>query len=181
MLERAILRGAAAFGMSMRPCKRGLTFSLALVVIVGLTAEFAHAASICSKSTHTKYGETRARFGPTLGSVRQDGSMHAVIYHLDKKAPLGWSHSLRIWKKNRETDWRLQLVAVSPMANTNQPFGLEIDGGAKITFGKPHIESPQSINEYELTSQTGELDQTIDELKAGNGLKWKRNISVAPI
>jgi hypothetical protein len=156
----------------MRPCRWGLEFSLALVVICGLTVQFAHAASICSRSTHTKYGETRARFGPTLGSVRQDGSMHAVIYHLDKDAPLGWSHSLRIWKKSREADWRLQLVAVSPMANTNQPFVLEIDGGAKITFDKPHIKNPQSKNEYELTSQTGELGQAIDELKAGNRLKW---------
>ncbi len=173
MRGRNILPIASLLRTRLHPIAQGVILAVTLVATSGLTTPIAIAASICSKVTHMKYGETRARFGPTLGSVRKDGSTHAVIYHLDRNAPLGWSHSLRLWKDDQQPDWRLQLVAVDPMADTRQAFVLKIDREPKLTFTKSQINSPQSVNEYELTSENGEIRRTIDDLKAGNRLTWQ--------
>jgi len=131
------------------------------------------ARTVCGTKVHKKYGETRARFKSTLATVRQDGSAHAVIYRSDKTAPLGWSHVLRIWRPHHNGNWKLQLTAVQPMADTNHPFWLSIGNAPPITFEIPHIQTPQSLNEYELSSETNQLGQTIDEIRAGRALEWR--------
>ncbi|MBI1384005.1 MAG: hypothetical protein GC150_03730 [Rhizobiales bacterium] len=145
----------------------------ALAPIAGATG--AEARTVCGKKTYQQYGETRARFQGTLATLRPDGSAHAVIYHADKTAPLGWSHSLRLWRANHNSNWQVQVVAVLDQADTSQEFELQVDRKPPIAFTPGMITTPISVNEYELGA---DLDSDVkigirDAIVAGKRLEWR--------
>lgn len=148
------------------------TVAIFMAPVLTTTLSSASAKTVCGAEVHTKYGELRSRHGSSLATLRKDGSSHVVIYHRDKTAPLGWSHSLRAYLPDHESYWRVNVTSVQPMARKRSGFDVFIDDQPRQHFDKGEIENTISVNEWELFFANQNATSLIEKMKQGNVFVW---------
>ncbi|MBL4630126.1 MAG: hypothetical protein JKY14_02870 [Paraglaciecola sp.] len=140
--------------------------------VVTTTLSNASAKTVCGAKVHNKYGVLRSRHGSSLATLRKDGSSHVVIYHRDKTAPLGWSHSLRAYLPDHESHWRVNLTTIQPMARKRSGFDVLIDDLPRQHFDKGEIENTNSVNEWVLFFANQNATSLVEKMKRGNIFVW---------
>ena len=152
------------------------TLLLLTAVLFGLASGFSPAiagSKICGAAVHKKYGETRAKFGSALAALKPDGSGHVVVYRVDKAAPLGWGHALRVFKTDRPAQWQIQLTAVQPDAVAEQGFVVAIDDTRSVDVGIAQIGKTISVNEWTLDFAPTEINGLVFDMIKGARLIWR--------
>lgn len=149
------------------------TGALCCLLALGSALPALAGGKVCGTTIHKKFGETRAKFGSAIASLKPDGSGHVVVYRIDKSAPLGWSHALRVFKADRASQWQVQLTAVQPDAVADQGFVIAIDETRTVGVGVGQIGKTISVNEWTLEFGATEINGLVFDMIKGARLSWR--------
>lgn len=128
------------------------------------------AEQLCNQRVHQKFDETRIYSRSFIASCKPGAQCRVVTHRLDKKAPLGFSHTLAFQRADPKSEWQILLVDVLELADTEAGFALQIDKNPALAVSNAAITTPVSVNEYAI--DTGLSDKALAEAKPGDNIGW---------
>jgi hypothetical protein len=135
-----------------------------------LGAGEAAADQVCGASVHSRFGETRAYFRDVLGACRPDGYCSAVVALTDDGGA-AYRQQLRVARPTPAAAYQVEFVAVSPMPAADPgPMSLAF-AGRTINLADAIGPTPQSSNEYRLSSEDM-ADDVVARLKRAREVRW---------
>lgn len=137
---------------------------------ISLIATNAQAEQLCNLQVHQKFDETRIYSRSFIATCKPGSQCRVVTHKLDKRAPLGFSHTLAFQRADPRSKWQILLVDVLDRADTQAGFALTIDKKPALSVTSQAITSPISVNEYavdEVLSGTA-----LTAAKPGDNLSW---------
>ncbi len=135
-----------------------------------LTGTSVQAEQLCNQQVHQKFDETRIYSRSFIASCKPGSQCRLVTHKLDKRAPLGFSHTLTFQRTDQNSSWQILLVDVFGLAETSTGFALAIDKNPALTISSQNITTPISINEYALDETLSV--QALAQAKPGDNISW---------
>lgn len=90
--------------------------AIAAVAAITALAGTAQAAQVCGATTHSRFGETRARFGAVLAACRPGGYC-SVVSTIASEGGSAYAQQFRIARPRPGADHQVELTAVEPLPN----------------------------------------------------------------
>ena len=137
------------------------------VLLAGTSTQ---AEQLCNQQVHQKFDETRIYSRSFIASCKPGSQCRLVTHRLDKRAPLGFSHTLAFQRTDQNSRWQMVLVDVLGLADTQAGFALTIDRNPALKVSSQSITTPVSVNEYALDETLS--GQALTEAKPGNNISW---------
>lgn len=132
----------------------------------------AAAASQCGAQTHSRFGETRAYFGNTLGACRPGGYCSAVLALTDGTGNGVYAQQLRIARPQPGAAYEFEMVAVTPMnAGDGQPMSLRF-GRTTLDLREVADRQPQSANSFDV-NDADTVATIVDLMKKRRTVRWR--------
>ncbi|MEO1161517.1 MAG: hypothetical protein AAFW74_13890 [Pseudomonadota bacterium] len=119
---------------------------------------------------HQKFDETRIYSRSFIASCKPGSHCRVVTHKLDKRAPLGFSHTLAFQRADPSSKWQILLVDVLELADTMAGFSLAIDKNPALKVSGQAITTPISVNEYAIEAALSE--KALAEAKPGDNINW---------
>ena len=135
-----------------------------------LTVNNAQAEQLCNQQVHEKFDETRIYSRSFIASCKPGSHCRVVTHRLDKRAPLGFSHTLAFQRADPQSKWQILLVDVLELADTKTGFALTIDKNPVLDISSQAITTPVSVNEYAIEPVVS--DKALSEAKPGDNISW---------
>lgn len=148
---------------------RRLSIGLAAAGLL-LAGTSAQAEQLCNQQVHQKFDETRIYTRNFIATCKPGSLCRIVTHKLDKSAPLGFSHTLAFQRADLKSQWRILLVDVLELADTQAGFALIIDKNPALKISSQSITTPVSVNEYALEEVLSATALT--EAKPGDNISW---------
>ncbi|MEM9472509.1 MAG: hypothetical protein AAGA00_11135 [Pseudomonadota bacterium] len=148
---------------------RRLSIWLAAAAVFS-TGTGAQAERLCDQQVHQKFDETRIYSRSFIASCKPGAQCRVVTHRLDKKAPLGFSHTMAFQRGDPASKWQIMLVDVLELADTEAGFALQIDKNPALAVSGTAISTPVSVNEYAIDA--GLSDKALAEAKPGDTIGW---------
>lgn len=130
----------------------------------------AQAEQLCNQQVHQKFDETRIYSRSFIATCKPGSLCRLVTHRLDKKAPLGFSHTLTFQRADPQSNWQVLLVDVLSLAETQAGFKLTVDSNASLNASGQTITTPVSVNEYGLDEIIS--GKALSEAKPGDNITW---------
>ncbi len=130
----------------------------------------AQAEQLCNQQVHQKFDETRIYARSFIATCKPGAQCRLVTHRLDKKAPLGFSHTLAFQRADPASKWQVLLVNVLELADTTAGFELKIDNKPALKIAGEAITTPISVNEYAVDADLSSTALT--EAKPGDNISW---------
>ncbi|MEO9876280.1 MAG: hypothetical protein ABJM26_02850 [Anderseniella sp.] len=143
-----------------------------LIAATGLlpAATSVQAEQLCNQQVHQKFDETRIYSRSFIATCKPGSVCRLVTHRLDKKAPLGFSHTLTFQRADPQSNWQVLLVDVLGLADTQAGFALTVDKNTALNTSGQTITTPVSVNEYALDEAVS--GKALDEAKPGDNISW---------
>jgi len=143
-----------------------------LIAAAGLlpAATSAQAEQLCNQQVHQKFDETRIYSRNFIATCKPGSVCRLVTHRLDKKAPLGFSHTLTFQRADPQSNWQVLLVDVLGLADTQAGFELTVDKNTALNASGQTIATPVSVNEYALDEAVS--GKALSEAKPGDNISW---------
>ena len=148
---------------------RRLSIWLAAAGIFNLGTS-AQAEQLCNQQVHQKFDETRIYSRSFIATCKPGAQCRVVTHRLDKKAPLGFSHTLAFQRSDPTSKWQVLLVDVLELADTSAGFELRVDNKPALKVAGEAITTPVSINEYAVDADLS--DKALAAAKPGDNISW---------
>ncbi len=158
-------------------------YSAAIASSILLSSSIAaHAGTVCSEKTHTKYGETRIYSKDYIATCRPNGSCAAVTYKmnkgtLEKDAPLGWDHRMSISRFSKGGPWEITFTAVTVVPDLSQSIRLIVDKNNSHKIMSAFLRQKQAINEISIDTKLSDI--ILKKLKKGSNVRWEYTVKGA--
>ena len=152
---------------------RRLSIGLAAAGLL-LAGTSAQAEQLCNQKVHQKFDETRIYARSFIATCKPGSQCRIVTHKLDKSAPLGFSHTLAFQRADLKSQWRILLLDVLELADTQAGFALIIDKNPALKISSQSITTPVSVNEYALEEVLSATALT--EAKPGDNISWSYTI-----
>lgn len=133
-----------------------IRLAAASLLLAGTSAQ---AEQLCNQEVHQKFDETRIYSRSFIVSCKPGSRCRAVTHRLDKRAPLGFSHTLAFQRASAKAKWQILLVDVLEQADTKAGFTLTVDKNPALKVSSQAITAPVAVNEY-----------AVDEMLSGTAL-----------
>lgn len=138
------------------------------MLLVGNTAE---AEQLCDQKVHQKFEETRIYSRSFIATCRPGSLCRIVTHKLDKRAPLGFSHTLAFQRNEANAKWHLMLVDVLELADVDAGFSMAVDKKPALEISNGSITAPVSVNEYQIGEDLS--DKLLTRSKPGDNINWR--------
>ena len=135
-----------------------------------LAGTSAQAEQLCNLQVHQKFDETRIYARSFIATCKPGSQCRIVTHKLDKRAPLGFSHTLTFQRADLKSQWQILLVDVLELADTQAGFALTIDKNTALKISSQSITTPVSVNEYAVDEV--ESGKALSEAKPGDNISW---------
>lgn len=139
-----------------------------------LAGTSAQAEQLCNLQVHQKFDETRIYSRSFIATCKPGSLCRLVTHRLDKKAPLGFSHTLTFQRQDPQSNWQVLLVDVLGLADTQAGFTLTVDENASLNASAQSITTPVSVNEYALDEALS--SKALGEAKPGDNISWSYTV-----
>lgn len=142
-------------------------FAIAAIAAITAFAGTAEAAQVCGAQTHSRFGETRARFGAVLAACRPGGYCSAVST-IASEGGAAYAQQLRIARPRPGADHQVELTAVEPLPNRSTR-------GMRLTF----LGQPMNLQRIaRLTANSANAFRITDDIAAKSIVSNARRQSV---
>ncbi len=151
-------------------------YSAAIASSILLSSSIAaHAGTVCSEKTHTKYGETRIYSKDYIATCRPNGSCAAVTYKmnkgtLEKDAPLGWDHRMSISRFSKGGPWEITFTAVTVVPDLSQGIRVVVDKKYRHKVISAFLRQKQTVNEVSIDTKLSDI--FLKKFKKGSNVSW---------
>ncbi len=139
-----------------------------------LAGTSAQAEQLCNLQVHQKFDETRIYSRSFIATCKPGSLCRLVTHRLDKKAPLGFSHTLTFQRADPKTSWQVLLVDVLRLADTQAGFALTVDKNPALNAPGQSITTSVSVNEYVLDEAVS--SKALNEARPGDNISWSYTI-----
>ncbi len=140
----------------------------AAVLLVGKDAE---AERLCNQNIHQKFEEARIYSRSFIAACNPGSHCRVVTHKLDKRAPLGFSHTFAFQRADVNAKWHVMLVDVLQLADVAAGFSMIVDKKPALKVSSELISAPVSINEYRIDGDLS--DKVLAKAKPGDNLTWR--------
>lgn len=142
-----------------------------------MAAGEAAAAQVCSATTHTRFGETRAYFRDVLGACRPDGYC-SVVVALRDDGGAQYRQQLRVARPTPGAPYSVEFVAVSPSPQGDAtPMSIAVGGQTIPLNGK--IAQAGAVNEYAV-SDAAVSETLVTFLRKSREARWTYQSNAGP-
>lgn len=153
------------------------TILLAAAFLAGAGA--ASATQVCGATAHSRFEETRAYFGNTLGACRPDGYCSAVLALTAPDDQAAYAQQLRIARPTPGAAYVVELVAVEPM-NAGDGLPMSVSFGRRpLDLAGRAVLPPNEGNLFRITDAA-----TVDAIVAGarrsSTMRWRYQSGTGP-
>lgn len=137
------------------------------VLFFGSNAE---AEQLCNQNVHQRFEEARVYSRSFIASCKPGSQCRIVTHRLDKRAPLGFSHTLTFQRADVNAKWHILLVDVLELADTEAGFSMTVDKNPALKISSQFITAPVSENEYQIDGDLS--DNVLTKAKPGDNINW---------
>lgn len=131
----------------------------------------ANAEQLCGQYVHQKFEETRVYSRSFIATCKPGSHCRVVTHKLDKRAPLGFSHTFAFQRADAKEKWHVMLVDVLQLADIAAGFSMIVDKDPALQVSNEFITAPVAINEYEIDGDLS--DKVLARAKPGDNVIWR--------
>ncbi len=139
----------------------------------------ASATQVCGATVHSRYEETRAYFGNTLGACRPDGYCSAVIALTAPDDQAAYAQQLRIARPTPGAAYVVELVAVTPM-NAGDALPMSVSFGRRTIDLAGRAQLPQGEANLFRIIDTATVDAIVAGARRSNTMRWRYQSQTGP-